>query len=284
MRSKNSDILIEDRDDPRVAAYRFVKDRDLIGRNGLFLAEGELVIRRLIDDSPFGVRSIFLSRTRRRAMEDAILRLPLEVPVYVAEQHVFDTIAGFPMHRGAMAVGDVPAARSAHDLLAPLPPVARVLALDDMTNHDNIGGLFRSASAFGVGGVVLTERCADPLYRKATRVSIGATLVVPFARARTMVEAIECLHAAGFTTLALTPAADAVEILDWMRGMAPARVAVLLGSESAGLSDTALRAATRRVRLGRMIGADSLNVAAAGAIALHAIQSAPVGRRDSSPG
>jgi len=266
-------IQVRSLDDPRVADFRNVKDRDLAGRRGVFIAEGDLVVRRLLTESPLRTRAVLVNPQRADSMRDALAARSARIPIYVAEQHVFDEIAGFHIHRGVLAVGDRPPDRAPADLLRDLPDRATVVFLEDLTNHDNVGGVFRCAAAFGASGALLTERCADPLYRKATRVSIGATLTVPFARAPRTTDALAGLHDVGFETIALTPAAHAPEILSLAaESSLPARRAILLGAEGPGLSATALRGARRQIRLGDMVVTDSLNVVVAAGIALHALQ------------
>lgn len=267
-------ILIESIDDPRLEVFRDVRDRDAAGRLGVFIAEGDLVVRRLLAESPMRARAVLLSRARFAAMEPFLAEHARDAPVYVAAQDRLDALAGFHIHRGVLAAGDRPAPVELAGILRSASGAAPVVVLEDLTNHDNVGGIFRNASAFGAGAVVMTERCADPLYRKAIRVSIGATLTVPTARVRRAADAIDALHAHGFTTLALTPSADAIEIRDWVAMNRGSRVALLLGAEGPGLSDAALRAATARVRIGPMSGVGSLNVAVAAGIALHAVSAA----------
>ena len=266
-------IPIQSPGDPRISDYRDLKDRDLIGERGVFMAEGELVIRRLIEQSPLATKSLLLNPLRLASLTPTLDALDPAIPIYTADQEVFDTIAGFHIHRGALACGEPPAPRSIESLLEGLSAVATVALLEDLANNDNVGGVFRSASAFGLSGVALTDRCADPLYRKSIRVSVGAALTMPFVRVASAAEAIDALRTAGFATLALTPASDAIEIGQWVqRRPLPERIALVLGAEGPGLKMKTTRAADCRIRLGRMVGADSLNVAVAGAVAMHALQ------------
>lgn len=267
-------IPVRSLDDPRIADFRNVKDRDLAGRRGVFIAEGDLVVRRLLAESPLKTRAVLVNPQRAASMREALeVAAAEDTPIYVAEQPVFDEIAGFHIHRGVLAAGERPAERDVRDLVSELPERTTVVVLEDLANHDNVGGVFRCAAAFGAGAVVLTDRCADPLYRKATRVSIGATLTTPFARCARITDALDALHEFGFETLALTPSAQAPEIRDWSGASTPRqRVAIVLGAEGPGLSRRAFDRARHSVRLGRMVGADSLNVVVAAGIALHALQ------------
>ncbi len=263
-------------DDPRIADFRNVKDRDLAGRRGVFIAEGDLVVRRLLTESPLKTRAVLVNPKRAETMSEVLAASAEHTAVYVAEQNVFDDIAGFHLHRGVLAVGERPPERAPAELLESFSGPSMVIVLEDLTNHDNVGGIFRCAAAFGVDGLMLTERCADPFYRKATRVSIGSTLTVPHARAPRAKDAITALHDAGYETIALTPSSDAVEVCQWRRERRKAsRLAILLGAEGDGLSRSALKLAGHQVRLGQMVGADSLNVVVAAGVALHALRETP---------
>jgi tRNA G18 (ribose-2'-O)-methylase SpoU len=259
-------------DDPRVEDFRNVRDADLVGRRGVFIAEGELVVRALVEGSRFGVKSLFLSEKRAEAMADVIERIGERGPVYVAPQNVMDGVVGFHIHRGVLACGERGAAPDAAALVAGLPRGrARVLALQTLANHDNVGGLFRNAAAFGVGCVLLDSQSCDPLYRKAIRVSMGAALRVPFARVE-MAEAIDLLRAHGFVTCALTPGADAEDIDVFAAHNAPERVALLLGAEGPGLTQGVIEAADVRLRIPIATDVDSLNVNVAGAVGLFTLR------------
>jgi tRNA G18 (ribose-2'-O)-methylase SpoU len=258
-------VPIDDPADPRVAPYVQVRERDVAGRGDGFIAEGEVVLRVLLGAGARVRAASLLVATNRLARLAALLAdLDDAVPVYAASQGVMDAVVGFPIHRGILAHGLRPRDPGAAALLADLPPRAVALALFGVSNHDNIGGIFRNAAAFGAAAVLLDGACCDPLYRKAIRVSVGATLRVPFARLATDEDAVALLEAAGFTALALSPAAA-----DPVAGLArPARAALLLGAEGPGLAP-ALLARSRAIGIRMAAGWDSLNVAAASAIALH---------------
>jgi len=260
-------VPITDPDDPRIAAYRDVRERDLVGRRGGFIAEGEVVLRVLLGAaSRFRPASLLIADKRLERLGPLIEALPGEVPVYAAGQAAMDAIVGFPIHRGILAHGLRQADPDAGSLLRGLGPRAVALALFGVANHDNIGGLFRNAAAFGAKAVLLDAGCCDPLYRKAIRVSVGAALTVPFARLAPGEDALELLAQAGFTALALSP--NGAEPLV---GLArPERAAVLLGAEGPGLPEDVLRRA-RTVAIPMAPGWDSLNVAAASAVMLHAL-------------
>ncbi len=262
--------VIIDPDDPRVEPYRAVRERDLAGRHGLFLAEGEVVVRTLLSRrSRFEVVSILLSEPRRTALADVLADRARDVPVYVAGRAVLDAIVGFPIHRGVLALGRRDPGIDEGATLAPSGP-ALVLGLLGLANHDNVGGAFRNAAAFGADAVILDGGCCDPLYRKAIRVSVGAALTVPFARGGRPEEVVEGLASSGFEVFALSPAgAEPIERIAW-----PERRALLVGQEGQGLPDRLL-SRLRTVRIDMVPGFDSLNVATAAGIALHAARSPP---------
>ena len=237
-------LPIDDPADPRISDYLNVRERDLVGRQGRFIAEGEVVLRALLAQTRHGVESLFLSERRVEALEPLFERVPAPVPVYVAPQDVMDRISGFPIHRGVLALGRRAPTSSAADLLPSLSPEALVLALIGIANHDNVGGSFRNAAAFGADAVLLDRGSCDPLYRKAIRVSVGASLLVPFAWADDPLDLLTALEAADFDILALSP--HGREPLDGMR--LRTRTAVMVGAEGAGLPASIL-SQTRSVRI-----------------------------------
>lgn len=260
-------ISIDDPADPRVEPFLQVRERDLVGRQGRFVAEGEVVLAAAAGRGL--LEALLIDRRRADGLAPVLSRLDERTPVYMASQGVMDAVVGFHIHRGVLAIGRRPAEVGAGALLAGLPPRSVVLALFGIGNHDNMGGLFRNAAAFGARAVLLAPDCCDPLYRKAIRVSVGAALTVPFARFGAEEDAVGVLQAAGFEPLALSPAGR--EPLSTLEP--PARAAVLLGAEGPGLPSE-LMARTRTVRIPMSPGWDSLNVAVAGAIALHHLSAA----------
>ena len=258
-------VPITDPADPRIAPYVQVRERDLAGRGDGFIAEGEVVLRVLLGGGARAqAASVLVAENRLARLAPMIQGLDEATPVYAASQAVMDAIVGFHIHRGMLAHGPRPADLGAAALLAAQPARAVVLALFGVSNHDNIGGIFRNAAAFGAGAVLLDAGCCDPLYRKAIRVSVGATLKIPFARLAPGEDAIGVLEAAGFAPLALSPSAA-----EPLAGLArPDRAALLLGAEGPGLPQLVL-ARARTVGIAMAAGWDSLNVAAASAIALH---------------
>ena len=256
--------VIDDADDPRIAAYRQVRERDLVGREGGFIAEGEVVLRACVRGGRTQLASVLLAQKRVEGLRDVLEALPAATSIYAAGQSVLDRIVGFHIHRGVLAHGLRPHMPSAQDLLSGLGPTALVVALFGIGNHDNVGGVFRNAAAFGAGAVLLDGGCCDPLYRKAIRVSVGASLIMPFTRFAAGDDPIDLLEAAGLEPIALSPAGAT----PLHRLAPPARAALLLGSEGQGLPD-ALMARCRTVAIPMAGGFDSLNVAVTSGIALH---------------
>lgn len=258
-------ISIENPDDPRITGFRDIRERDLTGREGLFVAEGEVVLNVLTSpQSLCGVSSLLLDAKRVEGLAPVLARLSPEVPVYVAEQGVLDRIAGFHLHRGILALGSKPVQSGLEVLLAGLGPEAVVVMACGIGNHDNMGGLFRNAAAFGAGAVILDERCCDPFYRKAIRVSVGAVLRTPMATGMEAASTIQTLKAAGFSVLALTGGASQT-----LGEAAPGgRVALILGAEGPGLPQAVIDLC-QPVGIRMAAGFDSLNVATASGIALH---------------
>ena len=207
---------IDDPADPRVEPYRDVRERDLVGRRGGVIAEGEVVLRALLRAGRHRVASVLLAEKRAERLAPLLAGLPDEVPVYVASQAVMDTITGFHIHRGILALGERAPQSSAQALLNETGPRALVVALFGVGNHDNMGGVFRNAAAFGVEAVLLDPGCCDPLYRKAIRVSVGAALTVPFARLDGSHDALDLLARHGFEAIALSPS-GAVPLSDLRR-------------------------------------------------------------------
>lgn len=263
-------VHIDDFDDPRLAEYRELHEADLAARRDGFIAESEVVVRVLLERGRFRVRSVLLAEARFDKL--APLLRGVDAPVYLAEQALVDRVVGFHLHRGVLAVGQREPVPSPRALLARLDGgPRRVVVLEGLTNHDNVGGVFRNAAAFGADAVLYDARTCDPLYRKAIRVSVGAALFVPFARAQSSAETMEALRAAGFFSVALSPRAD-VDVIELCRGRLPERVALWLGTEGAGLDPATLAAADAVARIAIEDGFDSLNVATASGIALHALR------------
>ena len=257
-------IPVDDPEDPRVEGYRQVRERDLVGRQGGFMVEGEVVLTAAVRSGRHPLTSVLVDQKRVERLKPVLDALPEATPVYAARQAVLDALVGFPIHRGILAIGRRAPTPPVAELLAGLPARSTVLALFGIGNHDNMGGLFRNAAAFGAGAVLLGSDCCDPLYRKAIRVSVGAALTTPFAWFGPQEDPVATLIAEGFEPLALSPAGR--ERLSELAP--PARAAVLLGAEGPGLPQ-ALLAQARTVSIPMAGQWDSLNVAATGAIVLH---------------
>ena len=262
---------IECANDARAAAYREVSDAQLLRSRGLFVAEGRLVVRRLIEERRYAFESLLLNESALRDLESTFARLDASVPVFVCCTDTFAQLTGYNIHRGCLALVRRPPPIAAASLLVSAP---RLVVLDSVTNADNVGGVFRNAAAFDVNGVLLSPTTCDPLYRKAIRTSMAAALQVPFARATPAEWAalVANLHAAGFTVVALTPR-EPSETLDLFASRPrPPRIALLIGAEGAGLSGAIESAADYRVRIPISDQVDSLNLAVAGGIALSRLR------------
>lgn len=257
-------VRIDDPDDPRVADYRSVRERDLVGRRGLFVAEGEGVVRALVSPhSRFSMVSALIAENRIERLRPWLDAASDGAPIYVAGQAVMNTVVGFDIHRGILALGtSVPT--PVDQVLAGSGEDAAMLVICGLGNHDNVGGVFRNAAALGAHGVLLDDRCCDPLYRKAIRVSVGAVLRTPYAQGGSAHDLIDAVVAAGFQPLALSPSGETT--LSQIRP--GGRRALILGAEGPGLPDDIL-ARCQTVAIPMSGGFDSLNVATTSAIALH---------------
>ena len=253
---------ITDPADERIADYRALTDVELRTRweppNGLFIAEGELVVQRAIK-AGYKLRSALIDEKRA----EQLAWLPGDAPTYTGTPKVLEAITGFHVHRGVLA--------SFHR--RPLPALEQLLAgarrlavLEGLNSHTNLGALFRSAAALGIDAIVLSPTCADPLYRRSVRVSMGEVLAIPYAKAEPWPAALATIRVAGFTVMAMTPAADAVG-LQHLTAAQRARPALLLGAEGPGLTLQALAGSDLRVAIPMRHDVDSLNVATAAAIA-----------------
>ncbi|MDI7860636.1 RNA methyltransferase [Rhizobiaceae bacterium n13] len=262
-------IAIETADDPRIAEFRALRDRDLTGREGRFIAEGTVVLRMLAGAHAAGAfmaEKILLLKNRVQGVADILALFPPDIPVYVAESDVIDRIAGFHMHRGVLALGRPMGCEGLADRLDALPETALVLVGCGISNHDNVGSMFRNAAAFGADVVLLDETCCDPLYRKALRVSVGSVLSVPFSRQGAASDILASLADRGFAIWSLSPrgSCDIREI------PSARRIALVVGTEGEGLPPEIL-SAFQSARIAQVPGLDSLNVATATGIALYQI-------------
>ncbi|WP_419908837.1 TrmH family RNA methyltransferase [Hoeflea sp.] len=262
-------IHIADAGDERIADFREVRERDLVGRSGRFIAEGTVVLRMLAQSDRFDADKVLVLRNRVAGIEDILDRFDADTPIMVCDRDVIDAIAGFPMHRGVLAIGRSRPPAETGRAVSALPDDALVLVCNGISNHDNMGGLFRNAAAFGVDHICLDGQCCDPLYRKSIRVSVGAVLTVPYSRGGRIEDAIQALHQEGFTLFALSPRGARV-IADVVPGR---RAALVVGTEGEGLPAEILERFDT-ARIPQAPGLDSLNVATAAGIALYSIASA----------
>jgi tRNA G18 (ribose-2'-O)-methylase SpoU len=228
-----------------------------------------VVLRVLLRQHRFPVVSLMVADKRLPALASLIATLPEETPVFAATQEAMDAIAGFHLHRGILAIGRRPVEPAPDALIGGLRDRALVVALYGISNHDNMGGIFRNAAAFGADAVILDSDCCDPLYRKAIRVSVGAALVVPFTRLSRGEDGLALFERHGLTPLAFSPGGDAT-LAELPKAE---RVALLLGAEGPGLPD-AILARTTTVRIPMAAGFDSLNVATTAGIALYQLTQA----------
>lgn len=269
-------VQILDRDDPRLGDYADLTDAALRSASeparGLYMAEGAKVVQRALA-AGHRPRSVLVQAKRLPVVQGLLAEWP-RTPVYVAGEDVIRSVTGYRVHRGFLAAMHRPAPRSVQEVAA---GAARILVLEDLVDHTNVGAAFRNAAALGFEAVVVSPRCADPLYRRSIKVSMGAVLTLPWATAPAWPGALAQLREAGFTVLALTPEPRALDLAS-VAARPPQRLALLIGTEGTGLSPAAVRAAQASVRIPMHAGIDSLNAAAATAVACYALGPAPLTR------
>lgn len=259
---------VDDVEDPRLADYRHLNDADLRRAHdeaaGVCIGEGEIVLRTAVEVGA-DVRSVLVSEKRLDALGDVLARLDdRHADVLVAPQDLLEQIVGFRLHRGVVAVIGRPRPRSLDEVVG---DADRVLVVEGVNDHENLGALLRNAAGLGAGAVVADPTTADPLYRRAIRVSMGNALRVPWHRATAWPATLDELVGLGFVLAALTPSGTDLSAVDLAE---IDRLALLVGAEGPGLSDGALTRADHRLAIPMAAGVDSLNVATAAAIALHA--------------
>jgi tRNA G18 (ribose-2'-O)-methylase SpoU len=262
-----SNIQIDDPTDPRLAEFRNVPDAELLTRHKLFVAEGRLVVKRLLLESRLPALSVMVTPAALGPLQEVVDPRD-RLPVYVVPQSVMNGITGHNMHRGCLALGERPQASEWRELTN---RAQSLLALERVGNADNVGSAFRNASAFGVDAVLLEAGCADPLYRKAIRTSMGAALTIPFAPAEPWPEMLHELRNKGWAVLGMTASPRAKELREIVPTIARHPTVIVLGHEGDGLSADALEACSHRARIPMTNRVDSLNVATAAAIALYEI-------------
>jgi len=265
-------VRIESDADERLSDFRNIPDPDLLVRRGLFVAEGRLVVARLLA-SGLETRALLVTEAALASIDEETVNGGL--PVYVVPQAVMNSVAGFNFHRGCLAIAVRPPARDWRELVAESERrdpahMPTLVVLERVGNVDNVGAIFRNAAAFGVDGVLLQADCADPLYRKAIRTSMAASLKIPYAQVP-WPDALCELRDAGWATIAMTPAGDAPRLPDVAGRLGSRSIAIVLGHEGDGLTGEANRACTHRARIAMAEGVDSVNVATAASIALYEI-------------
>jgi tRNA G18 (ribose-2'-O)-methylase SpoU len=262
-------------DDPRVADYRGVSDPELLRSRSLFIAEGRIVVTRLIEDGRWTVRSVLVSDAAKRDLEAVLAAIAARVPILVCEAAHFLGITGYDIHRGCLALVERPPALP---LEAALATARLAVVLEGVSNADNVGGVFRNVAAFGADVVVLSPTCCDPLYRKAIRTSMGATLRVPFVQLGEWPAALPRLRAAGFRLVALTPREPSEPLDTFASRPREPKLALLVGAEGQGLTPSVESSADDRVSIPMARGIDSLNLAVATGIALEQLTRSTRGR------
>jgi tRNA G18 (ribose-2'-O)-methylase SpoU len=269
MRCVARTVFVDGVTDPRLADYRALTDvalrRRLEPEQRIFIAEGELVIRRALR-AGYPMRSALMSERWISSITDLVA--DVDVPLYVGSEALLESVTGFHVHRGALAA------------MGRLPPIgvtelvercSRIVVLEDVNSHTNLGAIFRCAAGLGMDAVLLSSSCTDPLYRRSVRVSMGEVFAIPYARFEKWPSGLQDLSDAGFQILALTPDPRARSIDDITDTPDADKLALLLGAEGPGLSQSVLAASTATVRIPMYNGVDSLNVAAAAAVACYAI-------------
>lgn len=265
-------IEITDPADSRIGDFTSLTDPALRMRvepsRGLFIAEGELILRRALA-AGHQLRSVLIDH---KHVDDVITAageygqdLDGEIPLYVADYPILEAVTGFHVHRGLLAAFSRPTERDPAEVLA---GAQRVVIVENVNNHTNLGSMIRSAAALGMDAVLLSPSCVDPLYRRVIRVSMGQVFAIPFARLSPWPDVLDIVKAEGFTVIATTPATDAVNLRDLPKS-ARRRPALLLGAEGPGLTPGALAAADVKAAIGMHHGVDSLNVAVAAAVACY---------------
>lgn len=258
-------VPIADGHDPRLVPYRQLSDAVLLRQHGLFVAEGRLIVERLLAETGYQVESLLVNPASLVALGHVLEARALEAPVFLCSNDAFAGMTGFNLHRGCLALVRRPPLATWREAVA---GARLAVVMEGVTNADNVGGVFRNAAAFGAGAVLLSPTCCDPLYRKAVRTSMGTVLRVPFARLAPWPFACADLRSEGFTIVALTPREPSMTVETFAASHAAGRVALLVGTEGPGLTDAAEESADLRVRIPTAAAVESLNLAVATGIAL----------------
>lgn len=267
------DVSIADPDDPRLAEYRGLGDGERMRARGVFVAEGRMVVQRLLEDGQYALRSLLVSPAARLALDRVLSQreIAARIPsVYIAPTEAFEAITGFNFHRGCLALADRPSERTLESVV---DSASLLVVLEGVTDPDNVGGVFRNAAAFSADAVLLSPTCCDPLYRKAIRTSMGATLRVSFARMPDWPGTLDQLRRTGFAIVALTPRRPSTSLDEFVAMARPDRMALVVGTEGSGLSPAVEALADYRVCIPMRSDIDSLNLSVAAGIALSGITS-----------
>lgn len=260
-------IEISDESDPRIEEFCQIRERDLVRNSGQFIAEGKVVLQHLLDTvlkrTKFKIEKLLILENRLAGLESLLSKVPVGVPVYTAKRNVLDAIAGFPMHRGILALGSYDAGGGNFDWAEDEQDTSLILIASQIANHDNMGSIFRNASAFGVGRILLDDQCCNPLYRKAIRVSVGSALTMPFSNFMNLDMIFSGLQERGFELFGLTPTGGTQ-----IRNIKfPSKTAIVIGAEGEGINKDTL-SKIRNVKINQTNEIDSLNVSMATGIAL----------------
>ena len=266
-------VRVDTLDDPRIADFRHIPDPVRLRERGTFVAEGRLAVRRLIADARFQVRALLVTPTALESLKDAHGLDGEAPPVYVASRALIKEIGGYDFHQGCLGLAERPQPEKLTALLRRLDRRRPIVVLELVGNADNVGGIFRNAAAFGAAAVLLSPGCCDPLYRKAVRTSIAASLQIPFAVLDDWPGGLDGVRRQGYNLVALTPDAEATSLERYRFFESGRGAALMLGNEGDGLSPDALAAADATVRISLEPTVDSLNVATTAAIVLHHIRS-----------
>ena len=263
MRRRGTEI-VTDPDDPRIADFADLTDATArravegSGGHGLFIVEGVITVGQLLA-SDYPVRSVLLTPARAESLGDLVAAVPDDVPVLVAERSVLRAVTGFNVHRGVLASADRMALPTAEQLLSAHD---RVVVVSRVNDHENLGALFRTSAALGIGAVLVDDQCADPLYRRAVRVSLGHVLHLPHARVGAVLGAFDAIRSTGHRIVALTPRSGSVKVdAAAAQGILDDPVAFVIGPEGPGLDEAVIDAADHAVAIPMAPGVDSLNVA-----------------------
>jgi tRNA G18 (ribose-2'-O)-methylase SpoU len=249
-------------DDPRLAPYRYMKEKELARDGRRFIAEGENVVRRLLASST-PVESVFLAERKVPAIAQLC---PDSVPVFAATDDLIEQIIGFEFHSGVLACGIRPPNPALETIIPPPPAPALLTICQQITNAENLGSLIRISAAFGANAIILGERCCDPYFRQCVRVSMGSIFAIPIVRSTNLLSDLDAVKSHGITRLAAVVGQEA-EPLDSIEPIS--RVAVIFGSEAQGLDPATINRCDRRVTIPMRLGTDSLNVGVAAAVFLY---------------